>query len=292
MTSTPHEDRFVKLMQFAVGDSEVAQELSIPRKARRLDMVCCFAQAPEYFRALRADCHDRTVLFEHESQPLQRHDVASAWVGLAWLLWERIRPAEGEATDETTERRRTPRPPLAIIVADDAGDSLAGAVPTLARTRHPGVWATARLEEGGLYVIDTSRVGTRGGFAFWSWIGRPPSDAEADRRLNALLGDRHLSIESKTRIQDAIMSNELPVTATEVETVAQRLRREAKLEGERIGERRGERRGEQRGEQRGTRNTLLSLAAEVAPERLAELQSIKDLNALQAAVLRLVKGDG
>jgi hypothetical protein len=88
------------------------------------------------------------------------------------------------------------------------------------------------------------------------------------------------------------MSNELPVTATEVETVAQRLRREAKLEGERIGERRGERRGEQRGEQRGTRNTLLSLAAEVAPERLAELQSIKDLNALQAAVLRLVKGDG
>jgi hypothetical protein len=280
MTRTPHEDRFVERMQFVVRGSEVAQELSIPRKARKLDMVCRFDQAPDYFQALRSVCSNRTVLFEHESQPLARHDVASAWVGLAWLLWERIRPPEGEAISDSAERRRTSRPPLVIIVADDAGDELTGAVPTLARTRRPGVWATARLDEGGLYVIDTSRVGTRGGFAFWSWIGRPPSEAEANRRLNALLGDRHLSIQSKSRLEVAIMSNELQVTATEMETVAQRLRREARLEGELIGERRGE------------RKALLELAAQVAPERVAGLRSLKDLAELQAAVIRLVKGNG
>jgi hypothetical protein len=130
----------------------------MPRKARRLDFVCRFTEAPDLFGLLKAECANRTVVFEHESQPLSRHAVASAWLGMAWLLWERVRPkrrrrrVSAEASDDTA------RPPLAILVADAAGKALRGAVPTLRPSHIPGLWATADLDEGGLIVIDTSSV--------------------------------------------------------------------------------------------------------------------------------------
>lgn len=279
MAPTPHENRFIKLMQFAVGDNEVAQELSIPRKARKLDMVCRFTEAPDYFGALRADCGNRTVLFEHESQLLARHDVASAWVGLAWLLWERVRPREARSKRAQQVPDTTLRPPLAVLVADHAGDALTGAVPTLARTAQDGIWATAQLDDGGLYVIDTSVVKPDHGFAFWSWLGRAADDGAASERLRALLTDSHLSIDSISRLQEAIVNHELPVSDTEHETAAQRLRREGFADGERRGERKG-------------REALLAVAAELAPERVDELARITGLTELRAAVVGLVRGDG
>jgi len=78
MSMNLHENRFIERLQFVVGDAEVAQELSIPRKARRLDCVCQFGEAPGLFGALQAECSQRTVVFEHESQPLTDHAVASA----------------------------------------------------------------------------------------------------------------------------------------------------------------------------------------------------------------------
>ena len=90
MSMNLHENRFIERLQFVVGDAEVAQELSIPRKARRLDCVCQFGEAPGLFGGLQAECSQRTVVFEHESQPLTDHAVASAWLGMGWLLWERV----------------------------------------------------------------------------------------------------------------------------------------------------------------------------------------------------------
>lgn len=74
-----YENRFVERLQFVVGDAELGQEYSIPRKARRLDYVCRFEEPPAVFGALREHCCHRTVLFEHASQPLAGHSVASGW---------------------------------------------------------------------------------------------------------------------------------------------------------------------------------------------------------------------
>lgn len=54
MSTTPHEDRFVELLRFAAGESEELQEVSIPRKVRRLDVVYRFAAAPAWFGATLA----------------------------------------------------------------------------------------------------------------------------------------------------------------------------------------------------------------------------------------------
>jgi flagellar biosynthesis/type III secretory pathway protein FliH len=100
-----------------------------------------------------------------------------------------------------------------------------------------------------------------------------------------LLTDNHLSIDSIARLQEAIVNHELPVSDTEHETVAQRLRREGFADGERAGERKGERRGERKG-----REALLAVAAELVPDRVAELARIKGLTDLRAAVVAIVRG--
>ena len=96
MPHTPHEDRFIGVLQYMTGH-ELAQEISIPRKARRLDAMCRFGAtpAPGFFGALRAAWPDRAVIFERESTPLTCEAVASAWAGQTWVSWQRLKKPQG-----------------------------------------------------------------------------------------------------------------------------------------------------------------------------------------------------
>jgi hypothetical protein len=62
------------------------------------------------------------------------------------------------------------------------------------------------------------------------------------------------------------MDGQLSATPVEQETASQRVRREGRLE------------------------SLLELVREVAPERLAQFSAITDVQQLQRAVLKLLKG--
>jgi hypothetical protein len=297
MSVNLYENRFVERLQFVVGDAEVGQEFSIPRKARRLDYVCRFEEPPDVFGALREHCAHRTVLFEHESQPLAGHSVASAWFGMAWLLWQRVRPPKRHRRSSNELPDSTSRPPLAIVVADDAGSALSGSVPSLRGLRIPGLWATSDLDEGGLIVIDTSRVSPADGLAWWSWLGRAASDAAQAARLLALLGDASLPIAQRNSIQEAIMNGQLAASPMEQETVAERIRREAReagrVEGERdgriAGEREGRLAGERDGRAEGIREAMLELVQALAPDRIREFEAISDPHLLQRAALALVR---
>lgn len=277
MSMNLHENRFIERLQFVVGDAEVAQELSIPRKARRLDCVCQFGGAPGLFGALQAECSDRTVVFEHESQPLTDHAVASAWLGMGWLLWERVRPKRRRRRVAGATLGSTARPPLAILVADTVNISLHGVVPSLRSLQTPGLWATANLDEGGLMLVDTSRVRREDNLAWWSWLGRAPNEAEQSARLRALLADPNLPINERDSLQEAIMNGHLTTSPMEHETAAQRVRREAREDGEHAGL------------QRGIRESMLALVRQVAPERIREFEAIEDALELQRAALALVR---
>lgn len=268
-----HENRFVHLLEYVVGETEVGQEVSIPRKARRLDLVCRFGEPPSFFGALRELCSDRTVLFEHESQPLTRHAIASAWVGQVWLHWERVRPRQRRSARSPARLLETRRPPLAVVVADSIGESPDRAIPGLVPTIWQGVWATAETDDGGLYVLDTSRLRPEEGFAFWSWLGRAPSDAIAARRLDALYHDSNLPIEDLSLLREAIMNGQLSVSIPEKETTYQRIRRELRVEL------RDEVRDEVRDE--AGRAKLLEVVANVAPQYLESMQQIEDVAELQ-----------
>jgi hypothetical protein len=69
------------------------------------------------------------------------------------------------------------------------------------------------------------------------------------------------------------MNGQLAGSTTEQETVAQRLRREAREDGHRDG----------------VRNSMLALVRQVAPERIQEFEAIEDALELQRAALALVR---
>lgn len=165
--------------------------------------------------------------------------------------------------------QETSKPPLAIIVADRVYAELFGAIPSLDRAEWPGVWATSNTgsghyDQGGLLVIDTSTVSVGHGFSFWSWLGKANGAAEADTRLRALFADPKLPKVEKDRLQDAIMNHRISASPVELETTAQRVRREGREEGE--------------------RQALLAVAARLIPDALPTLRTLEDLDALRRAV--------
>lgn len=270
MADTPHEDRFVDVLQYLIG-REVAQEISIPRKARRLDAVFRFDAAglPGLFGALLPALADRLVLFEHESTQVRAEAVASAWVGQAWVSWQRLKRQPGRRQSVQRLVAGTIRPPLAVVVADAVAEDLTGAIPSLGPTAWPGLWATTdtgdlRFDQGGLLVVDTSNVRGGSGFGFWRWLGRARDDDDANQRLVDLLADPQLPKLDRTRFQEAIVERAFAVSATERETASQRLRREGREEGE--------------------RQALLAVAARIIPDALPTLRTLEDLDALRRAV--------
>ena len=274
MPHTPHEDRFIGLLQY-MTDHELAQEISMPRKARRLDAMCRFGATPVpgFFGALRTACHDRAVIFEHESTPLTCEAVASAWVGQAWVSWQRLKKPRGRRQNVHRLVGGTRRPRLAVVVADSVAEDLTGAIPSLGLTGWPGLWATTdtgdlRFDQGALLVIDTSAIPASDGFSFWRWLGRARDEHDANARLLALLADPQLPMLDKARFLEAMMDNQFTVSETERETASQRVRRDGREEGRDEGE----------------RYALLSVAARFAPEALSAMHAIHDIDALRRAV--------
>jgi hypothetical protein len=102
-----------------------------------------------------------------------------------------------------------------------------------------------------------------------------PSQAEncscvqTNTRLRALLTNPNLPIHERDSLQEAIMNGQLTASTTERETVAQRVRREAREDG--------------------IRESMLALVRQVAPERIREFEAIEDALELQRAALALVR---
>ena len=288
------EQRFMERMAFCGPGIPSTQELSMPRKARSLDLVMQFEEAPIWFGALREVCMNRVVLFEHVSRRARREDVASARVGEAWLGWERVR--HRGRTNEPASRwgghALVGRPPLAVVIADGVRGGLQGAIPLLRNEEVAGVWATPNLDEGGLIVLDTTRILADDGYAWWSWLGRAPTDAEAAERLFRLLGEPSIPTLERERLKEAIMEGELETSATERESVYQRLQREireSREQGMSKGLQEGLEEGLQKGIAAGRRDVLLRLAATVAPVDLDELRSIDDLDRLEREITERIR---
>ena len=257
MSETRHEDRFIDVLQYLIG-REVAQEISIPRKARRLDAAFRFGEAdvPGLFGALLPAFADRVVLFEHESRLVDAESVASAWVGQAWVSWQRLKKQTRRRQSVYTLVAETIRPPLAVVMADRVTEDLTGAVPSLGPTEWPGLWATndtgeLRFNQGGLLVVDTGNLPAGDGFGFWRWLGRARDSDDANERLVDLLADNQLPINDRILFLEPIVERAFAVSDIERETASQRLRREGREEGRERGREEGREEGREKGREEG-----------------------------------------
>jgi hypothetical protein len=89
-----------------------------------------------------------------------------------------------------------------VVVADGVQGDLRSAVPLLEMQEAVAVWATPRLEEGGW--SSTRRGRADQGYAWWSWLGRARTEAEAAERLFHLLGDPSLPATERSRLEQAV----------------------------------------------------------------------------------------
>ena len=270
MAEQSHENRFVSILQCVPEAREIGQEVSLPRKRRRLDVVCRFDAPPPAFGPLAPHFAERVVAFEHVSTPLRNHSAHAALFGQVWLALEWLERRESRARGRAswTWLTETPRAPIAVVVAERISEGALQHVPALAPTDVEGVWKTPDLERGGLLVICPAQLPDADGWTFLRWWGRDDSDDAS--RLNALQADSSLPRSLVVALQEALMEKRIPAKESERISVIEQLRREGRQEGERA--------------------TLLAIADRLFPDEVERLRAIKNLDTLRREVDVLLTG--
>lgn len=256
-----HEDRFVQIMTTVLPDFLVAQELTIPRKARHLDLVANIGTPPILLGALQEDCADRCVLFEHESEGLRAHKAGAAMMGHAWLMWQHMAPSSGKST---AWMATTPRPPIAVILAESVSPEVCDRIPNLQARPEPGLWATRDLGRGGIALISVRDLAPHTNMDLWAWLGRADNAEVARRRLERLLDNANIPTLEKHRITEAVVEGRIITSEEERESTYQRLLRE----GREVGREEGREVGRQEGEAL----AHLKILSALDPERARHLR--------------------
>ena len=312
-----HENRFISYIKPMLRGQEVAQELSIPRKARRLDAVYAITHCHGIFGPAAPLLQGRAVVFEHESAALDPYAARSADFGRGWLSmrWELVHGSARRVADsDVGDQWLTPLPraPIAVVLADGIESRVFERLPAMTELAN-GVWCSHDLDRGGLLLIDTRDPTHDDGWTFWRFIGACSDLEEVDRRAARLLGDPRLATLDLDDLLWRFDMNEIEVSAAEKKTLMVRLYhdrfeqgvREGELtglqkgealglqKGEALGLQKGEALGLQKGEalglEKGRRDSLLEMAAQLLPDQLDELAALADVDELAREVTARLK---
>ena len=277
MARDRHEQRFVDFQRYVLPGREIGQEVSIPRKARRLDAVFHIEEPPGLFGPIVPWLESRAVIFEHESGQISDVALHRAQVGDSWVRWRRAvvnslesrwgTPSEGDAWLRSTQHM-----PTTVIVADQLKDHATDGFPQLVQ-RWPGVWCGRDPDHGGLVVMDISKMPEQKGWAYWRLTSQAMTAEERARRVEALRTDRHLPKHERIALTEAIAMRMIPTTPEEKTAALKSLRKEAY----RVGK------------TEGRREALLGVVALSAPELLERLERIDDVAVLEREVAELIR---
>jgi hypothetical protein len=277
MARDRQEQRFLDFTRFVLPGREVGQEVSIPRKARRLDAVFHVHEPPGLFGPLCLWLRNRAVVFEHESGAIPGVALHRALVGHSWVAWRRPVMSAGESRWGTPSEgdswlRSTEQAPTVLVVADQVRPQATIEFPHVAE-RWPGVWCSQNPAHGGLIVLDISRMPEQKGWSYWRLTSRGITPEERERRVEALRTDRVLPKHERLALTQAIAMRTVPTTPEEKNVALKSLRKEAF----RLGEAEGRRR------------ELLELVSNVAPDALQRLERIEALPTLRREVAQLMR---
>ena len=136
MARDRHEQRFLDFQRFVLRGREVGQEVSTPRKARRLDAVFRIEETPGLFGPIAPWLQNRAVVFEHESGTVPRVALHRAQMAHGWIGWRREGVSAGESrwgipSEGDAWLRNTQREPSTVVVADQLKDHATDGFPGL-----------------------------------------------------------------------------------------------------------------------------------------------------------------
>ena len=277
MARDRHEQRFLDFQRYTLRGCEIGQEVSIPRKARRLDAVFHIEEPPGLFGPISPWLRNRAVIFEHESGLVARVALLRAQMGQSWIAWrhEVVRtgesrwgtPSEGDAWLRTAQRA-----PTTVVVADQLKNQATEGIPHLVQ-KWPGVWCGTDPEHGGMVALDISRMPEQKGWAYWRLTSQAVTVEERARRVESLRTDRYLPKHQRVALTEAIAMRMIPTTPEEKTAALKSLRKEAY----RVGK------------TEGRREALLGVVALSAPELLERLERIDDVAVLEREVAELIR---
>ncbi len=256
----PHEDRVVDVLRLFAPGARCQQEHSLPRDARRIDVVFGFDELPDFFGPLISPLANRMVAVEAFVRSPTRRQFGRSLTKLAVLTEDWLARAR-RASDR--------RAPVLWVVCRGTPRGVLGSFPCFVPTA-PGMWRWNADHPGDVVITDLNHIdgdGT-GGLAM---LRLPRTSAEAHENVRRLLGDAFLSTLTKETMVQAILDGTVTTTAQEDRWT---LRRALAV-----------------GEARGRRSTLLAIVAVRWPARLVELEQIDDIAALEARVLELLGGE-
>jgi len=255
----PRQRRALALVR-AVHPGEVRSEVTIPESSRSIDAVLPAVPASPAWGVLRGLVDRREVVLEPFSRRPDPAEVAGVLLKVAWQV-------------ERALRTGTPggRLPLGLVLSVGRPDEALDTFRMLEPTSPAGVYLTPHpgLE---VVLVDVRNLAPGPGTSFLRAF-----DHARDDRLAHLVTDTTL----EAAIRDAIL--EAAMTQSDVFGSRELQRSRAELEA--LGERRGLERGLERG-----RQALLEVARSLLPpEQVAELEAIRDVDALQERVTALLK---
>jgi len=259
-----HENRVQNTFSIALPKAELSQEMSIPRGARRLDLVYDLQKEYDALGPLNQVLSGRIVLVEAQSSTAYPVHVWSACVGGAWLAWKRLEHQGEESADHWGTLRDSRLPPVALVFAPQVSPAAHSCVGGLRPWKVPGVWATPEIDTlGGLILVDATIAENVPGMGLWHFMLMPDT-RDPDGRLRVLTRDPALPTLLKVSLTEAVMEHRIESNSKERRSASERIFSAGELQGE--------------------RSAFLAVAERFFPERLDALREIENVEELQSEV--------
>lgn len=230
----PHEDRFVSRYLVAFFNAEITQEMTIPRKARHIDLVHLRGSDLSALGVLAPWIQDRALLWEHQSNAVTHRVLAKATMALSWAA---IQYHTRESADMNPIRegfQSHARAPAMVVYAPRIAITCRHLFQELAT----GFWHNGLSDDPQvplLLCIEYERLLDAPGTSFLRWLA-PQSGTPLPRRrkprspLDALLDDPTFPTMIKRRILEGIMQEQLKVDPMEQLSAIERVREEGRRE--------------------------------------------------------------
>jgi hypothetical protein len=272
-----HEERKLGILNLLARSDLVEEQKPVPRHTQWVDFVLKPSETrSEIFGPFRQTFQGRTVCGEFETKSPTQLTLIRATVVAGWQALE-----EQNAGDGPEARLQ----PLAVVFADSVSR------PQLRRFQEiskpgpvEGSWWIGTRYPVETLLVDLSRLGRMPGTSILRMMPFPANDEDASERRYDLLTDPEISENTKDRLLEAMMRNEIPTEPTEEWSYSKYKQAFEAGRQERIAE------GIAIGIERGRRRALLDLAAGIcSAEEVQRLEKIVDIEALQlevAAALR------
>jgi hypothetical protein len=212
-----HEHRLIAILQAVLGPGALESEVSVPRASCSIDARIVVEEPTDLWGPLAPLVAHRTVVIEHESRGPTRAKLHTAVAKVCWI-----------AVDEQKHiRAPRRRPPLLLFLSADCPRWIASGGHGFGLGPLPGVYRMDWQLGPELVLVHLRGLPGAPGLSLLKLLPTPRDQTEAAAGMQRLKEDLAVLQSTKARVQEAIMTHQIPATSNERWITAEEVRHEA-----------------------------------------------------------------